>query len=247
MRRVLSLVLVSLASGAATSYGQAMASPASSGQQVALDRVVAVVNGQVLLQSDVDAEMSFAALEPGEGGDTARKAMSRLVDRVLILQQMNEQQVVPKISDADLEKSLMEQRTHLSDCGNYSCTSEQGWEAFLKAHDLTNQEVVEHWRERLEILRFIDQRYRSGIRISPASIADYYAKSVVPAFAQQDKTAPPLKSLAARIQEVLLQQQVNGMTQSWLNGLRQEGNLRVVDPEYASAVKEGSGSRAGEE
>jgi len=247
MRRFLKLVLVLLASGAATGYGQAMASPASSGQQMVLDRVVAVVNGQVLLQSDVDAEMNFAALEPGEGGDTPQKAMSRLVDRVLILQQMNEQQVVPKISDVDLEKSLMEQRAHLSGCGNYSCTSEEGWNAFLRAHDLTNQEVIEHWRERLEILRFIDQRYRSGIRISPASVADYYAKSVVPAFAQQDKTAPPLKSLSARIQEVLLQQQVTGMTQSWLNGLRQEGNLRIVDPEYASAVKSGSGSRTGGE
>ena len=247
MRRFLRLVLVLLASGAATSYGQAMASPASSGQLLVLDRVVAVVNGQVLLQSDVDAEMNFAALEPGEGRDTPQQAMSRLVDRVLILQQMNEQQVVPKISDADLEKSLMEQRAHLSGCGNYSCTSDQGWQAFLRAHDLTNQEVIEHWRERLAILRFVDQRFRTGIRVSPASIADYYAKSVVPAFAQQDKTAPPLKGVSARIREVLLQQQMNGMTQNWLNSLRQEGNLRIVDQEYASAVKPGTGSRTGEE
>lgn len=247
MSRTLVVVLMALTLGAATGYGQAVGSPASSGKQVLLDRVVAVVNGQVLLQSDVNAEMNFAALEPAEGQDTPQEAMNRLVDRVLILQQMNEQQVNPNISNAEVEKSLMEQRAHLSGCGSYSCTSEEGWNAFLRAHDLTNREVVDHWRERMAILRFVDQRFRSGIRISPASVADYYAKSVVPAFARQDKAAPPLQSLSARIQEVLLQQQMNGLMQNWLNGLRQEGTLRIVDPEYASAAKPGPGPKIGEE
>lgn len=96
----------------------------------------------------------------------------------------------------------------------------------------------------MAILRFVDQRFRSGIRISPASVADYYAKSVVPAFAQKHEPAPPLKVVSARIQELLLQQQMNGMLQNLLSNLRDEGNLQILDPEYASVVKPASGSNS---
>lgn len=247
MKRIFEFAMIALALGAATSYGQTTPSRASGGQPVVLDRVVAVINRQVLLQSDVDAEMHFAALEPlqpGESEDTPERAMSRLIDRVLLLQQMTEQQVDPNISDADVEKSLKEQQAHLSGCGKYSCSTEEGWNAFLAAHDLTNQEVIDHWRERMAILRFIDLRFRSGIRISPASVGDYYAKSVVPAFAQKHEPAPPLKVVSARIQELLLQKQMNGMLQNLLNNLREEGNMQILDPEYASAVKADSGSNS---
>jgi peptidyl-prolyl cis-trans isomerase SurA len=245
MRRVFAVVMIALALGAATSYGQTAPVATSRARPVVLDRVVAVINRQVLLQSDVDAEMHFAALEPlqaGESEDTPLKAINRLIDRVLLLQQMNEQQFNPNISDADVEKSLLEQRAHLSGFGKYSCLTEEGWNAFLAAHDLTNQEVVDHWRERMAILRFVDQRFRSGIRISQASVADYYATSVVPGFAQKNEAAPPLKALYARIQELLLQKQMNGMLQTLLNNLRDESNVQIVDPEYASAVKPASGT-----
>lgn len=248
MKRIFEFAMIALALGTATSYGQTTPSPASGGQPVVLDRVVAVINRQVLLQSDVDVEMHFAALEPlepGETEDTPQRAMSRLIDRVLILQQMDEQQFNPDISDAEVEKSLKEQRGHLSGCGKYSCAIAEGWNALLAAHDLTNQEVVEHWRERMAILRFIDLRFRSGIRISPASVADYYAKSVVPAFAQKNQAAPALKVVSARIQELLVQKQMNGMLQTLLNNLREEGNVQILDPEYASAVKPDSGSNSG--
>jgi peptidyl-prolyl cis-trans isomerase SurA len=248
MRGVFAVAMIALAAAGGSGYAQTSPVAASSGRPVVLDRVVAVINRKVLLQSDVDAEMHFAALEPlqpGESEDTPQRAMSRLIDRVLLLQQMNVQQFDPKISDAEVEKSLREQRAQLSGCGKYSCLTEEGWNAFLAAHDLTNQEVVDHWRERMAILRFVDQRFRSGIRISPTSVADYYAKSVVPAFAQKHEPAPPLKVVSARIQELLLQQQMNGMLQNLLNNLRDEGNLQILDPEYASVVKPGSGSNSG--
>jgi peptidyl-prolyl cis-trans isomerase SurA len=248
MRGHFAVALTALALGLTNGYCQTPPSSTNSARPVVLDRVVVVINRQVLLQSDVDAEMHFAALEPsqpGESEDTPLKAIGRLIDRVLLLQQMNEQQFNPNISDADVEKSLMEQRVHLSGCGKYSCTSEEGWNAFLTAHDLTNQEVVDHWRERMAILRFVDQRFRSGIRISQASVADYYTKSVIPAFVQKNETAPPLKVLYARIQELLLQKQMNGMLQNLLNDLRQEVNVQIVDPEYGTAVKPDSGTDTG--
>jgi len=239
MRRFFACALV-LLTLSGSGYAQTAASSADGGKFVVLDHVVAVINGQVLLESDVEEEMHFAVLEPFQanaGRDSRLSAMRRLINRSLIEQQMKgQQQFDITISDADVEKSLAELRSHLPQCAKYDCKTDAGWKAFLAANDLTVDEVNGYWKQRLAILRFIDLRFRTGIRISHESIAEYYAKSVVPAFERQHETAPPLESVSARIQEVLLQQQVNGLLQDWLTSLRGEGSVRILDPAYAQAA-----------
>lgn len=250
MKWTTTVLAITLALAGAIGYTQTPDSPANARQFVDLDHVVAVINGDVLLESDVDEEMHFAALEPFQantGDDSRQSAMSRLINRDLIVQQMKEQQQVSvNISDTDVEKSLAELRAHLPACVKYDCTTTKGWNSFLAENDLTNLEVKEHWKQRLAILQFIDQRFRAGIRISHESIDDYYAKSVVPAFEKQHEPAPALNDVSARIQEVLLQQQVNGLLQDWLRSLRDEGSVQILDPAFRPAAG-AAGSNAGEE
>ncbi len=222
---------------------------ANNGKFVVLDHVVAVINGEALLESDIDEEMRYAKLEPfqaNSGRDTRQLALRRLINRALIEQQMKEQQQFSiNISDADVENSLDELRSHLPECAKYDCKTKAGWDAFLATDGLTEKEVAEHWKERLAILRFIDLRFRTGIRIQHESVEDYYAKSVVPAFERQHQQPPPLKDVSARIQELLLQQQVNGLLQDWLRSLRAEGTVRILDPAYATAMDTASDTQEG--
>jgi peptidyl-prolyl cis-trans isomerase SurA len=249
MKRVPVFAVLMLALAGADSCAQT-ASPAND-KPVVLDHVVAVINRKAILQSDVNEEMRFGALEPfrtDAGPDTRQSALRRLINRALIEQQMKEQQQLNfDISDAEVRKSLDDLRSHLPLCVKYDCKTPDGWKAFLAANDLTSDEVTDHWKERMAILRFIDLRFRSGIRIPQDSIADYYEKSVVPVFEREHQAAPPLKDVSARIQEVLLQQQVNGLLQDWLKSLRDEGTVQIIDPAYASAVNATAGSAAGED
>lgn len=255
MRRWLAMAfllpVVAGAMGHAQQTGIAAATAGGGGSFVTLDHVVAVINGDVLLQSDVSEEMHFAALEPFRlraGPDTPQDAMRRLINRSLILQQMQEQQQLNlNITDADVQKSLVNLRSHLPQCIQYDCKTTSGWQAFLSANDLTQSEVEAHWKQRLKILRFIDLRFRTGIRISQKSIGDYYTKTVVPAFEHQGQHAPPLAEVSSRIEEVLLQQQVNGLLQDWLKSLRGEGSVRILDPAYAPATQEHTQSEQNEE
>src|ERR1039458_2403116 len=63
---------------------------ANAGEQVTLDRVVAIVNGDLILESDVDAEERFAEFQPfSEPKPASREELiDRLIDRAVILQQM---------------------------------------------------------------------------------------------------------------------------------------------------------------
>jgi hypothetical protein len=222
---------------------QAPAANNDANQPVVLDRVVAIINGDVLLESDVQEEEQFARLEPiavPGNNDTLRRAARRLINRTLILQQMKEQQQMLNVSDAEVEKQLTEARKHLPACRQYDCATEAGWSAFLKANNLTEQDVVEHWRQRIEILHFIDIRFRAGIRISKQEVADYYQKSIIPGYEKAKEKAPPVETLAPRIQEVLLQQHVNGLLRDWLKTLREEGSVQILDSAYGQSSGDAS-------
>ena len=227
---------------AQTSGAAQAAAAGSPTKPVVLDRVVAIINGDVLLESDVQEELNFAKLEPvgiPSGSDSLRRAARRLINRTLILQQMKEQQQTGiKVTDSDIVKQLAEVRKNLPSCRQYDCKTEAGWKAFLAANNLAEQDVIDHWRQRMEILRFIDIRFRAGIRITKQEVADYYEKSIVPGYARAKEKAPPVETLTPRIQEVLLQQHVNGLLQDWMRTLRQEGSVQILDPAYGQSSGE---------
>jgi peptidyl-prolyl cis-trans isomerase SurA len=224
------------------SFAQVAAAPtdplSGAAKPVVLDRVVAIINGDVLLESDVQEELDFAKLEPvgiPTGSDSLRRAARRLINRTLILQQMKEQQQGFNIPDSDIEKQLEETRKNLPACSAYDCKTEAGWKAFLAGNDLSESDVIDHWRQRMQILRFIDVRFRAGIRISNQEVTDYYQKSIVPSYQKEKQKLPTEETLAPRIREVLLQQHVNELLRDWLQTLRAEGSVQILDPAYGQS------------
>lgn len=202
---------------------------------VQLDHVVASIGSNVILESDVAEEMRFSALEPLRvlpGQNTPDRALRRLIDRTLILQQMKEQQLSTTTRAAVVDQAIERLRKEIPACARFHCNTQQGWQSFLNANGLTLKMVQERWSQRIAILRFIDIRFRAGIRISQEQIDSYYNKVLLPALAKRHDPTPPLSNVSSRIREVLLQQQVSGLFQDWLSSLRDQGNVRIVDPRY---------------
>ena len=80
------------------------------------------------------------------------------------------------------------------------------------------------------LLRFIEFRFRSGIRITDDEIKTYYEKTMLPEYARRKVTPPPLETIKRRIEEVLLQQQVGALLGDWLKSLRAEGSVQILTP-----------------
>lgn len=207
------------------------AASASTTQGVVLDRVVAIVNGDVILESDVDEERRFEQIQPyREAGTFSRdKAIQRLIDRELILQQA-EIEPENKVTDAELNEQLATLRKDIPACKQYNCESDAGWAKYLADHGFTVAEFADRWRKRMELLRFIEARFRAGISISDDQIKNYYEKTMLPEYAQRNVTPPKLETISKRIEEVLLQQQVSNLLQDWLKSLRAQGSVRIMTP-----------------
>lgn len=234
-RRLPLLLAACLPAGAAQSPAPPLGPPPG---PVELDRVVAVVNNQAILASDLSDEMRVAILEPGgdHRADTPEEALDRLISRTLIRQQIrseDEQALLPTAQE--VAARIGELRRELPACVNEGCSTDEGWRAFLAAHGLTGEWVARYLRARMEILRFIEIRFRQGIRIAPEQVEAYYRSTLVPQY-PAGQPAPPLDKVSARIEEILLQQQVTGMFGGWLENLRKQGDIEVLDPSLEGAA-----------
>jgi hypothetical protein len=197
---------------------------------VEVDRVVAVVNGDLILDSDVDQERRFAALLPyGEGGGVYDRdaAVERLINRELILEQIK-LQPHDEISDEAARKDLDALRKDIPACAAYNCQTKAGWDRFLASQGFTEASLLELWKQRMEVLAFIEQRFRMGLRVTPAEIQAYYDGPLAQQFAEQHAQRPPLASISGRLQQIVLEQQVTGLLDDWLKSLRAQGSVVVL-------------------
>jgi peptidyl-prolyl cis-trans isomerase SurA len=199
---------------------------------VQIDRVVAIVNGDLILESDVDEERRFAAFQPYRKSTdmfSRTDAINRLIDRTLILQQ-NGEQAMPAITDAEVTADILDLRKAIFACRPYHCETDAGWQRFLADNGFTDEEFRQRWRDRMITLRFIEQRFRMGIRIEPAEIDQYYQQTLLPEYASRHVSPPKVSAIRDRIQEILLQQRVGRLLDDWLKALRASGDVQIVTP-----------------
>jgi hypothetical protein len=239
----LGAVLAAAAAVAAT-WGQAQ--PAGSSSRM-LDRVVAVVNNQPILWSDIANEVRFAILDP-EANFTAtltpQTALQELISRTLIQQQVRHEDIsASQPNTEEVQARVEEVRKELPACVRMNCATEAGWQNFLSANGLTAAQVEAYLALRLEMIRFIEIRFRQGIRISQQDIEAYYHTKLVPMYAPGTRV-PPLSDVAPRIEEILLEQQVNVLFDTWLDNLRKQGDVEVLDPALETGTKPASGTGA---
>jgi peptidyl-prolyl cis-trans isomerase SurA len=211
--------------------GAATGEKAQLGAGVVLDRVIAVVNGDVILESDVDEERRFEEIQPYRVASnfTRERTIERLVDRSLILQQaaMEPEDVV---SDKELDAQMQTLRKDIPACKQYHCETDEGWQSYVESHGFTVEEFRERWRKRMQLLKFIEVRFRNGIEISDKEIKDYYEETMLPEYAKRNVTPPKLETISNRIEEVLLQQRVGALLEDWLKSLRAQGSVRMITP-----------------
>jgi hypothetical protein len=198
---------------------------------VVVDRLVAVVNGDVILESDIDEERRFEEVQPYRSitSVTRDRIIERLIDRRLILQQaaLEPEDVVP---DKDVDAQIATLRKDIPACKQYHCETDDGWKRYLGDHGFTEEEFHARWLVRMRLLKFIEVRFRNGIRITDAEIKAYYDKTMLPEYAKRNVTPPKLDTIQKRIEEVLLQQEVGALLQDWLKSLRAQGSVRILVP-----------------
>lgn len=204
--------------------------PTEPGEMV--DRVVAIVNGEIVLDSDVNEEKRFEVIQPypnTAGEPTRDQEIERLINRDLILQQAKLQTEI-NVSDEDVASQIAGLRKTLPACKQFGCETDTGWNRFLASHGFGSAAFQHRWHQRMEVLAFINARFGVGTTVSGAQVREFYQSTMLPQYAKAHVKPAPLTSVEGRIRDVLQQQQVSNLLRDWLQSLRAQGSIAVLHP-----------------
>ena len=202
-----------------------------------IDRIVATVNGHVVLQSDWEDALRYEAFLNGRTLDRLsskerKAALDRLIDQELLREQMratDSQYVSPEA----VNKRIEEVRNQYP-----GADTDAGWRAALAGYGLSEEGLKRHISAQLDLMRLVDSRLRPTVSIDSKSIESYYNQELLPQLRQSGAKDVALAEVTPRIKEVLTQQKMNQLLNAWLQ------DLRAVSEIHTQALVPDSGARA---
>ena len=173
-----------------------------------IDRMVAIVNGNVVTQSDVeqyrDLERAFGDSVP----DETDALLGKLIEGMLIREQVDQFPGI-QITDERLE-------AYMGTVGD--------------ARSLPPATLRNAVRARLRRLRFIDLRFGQFIQPTDLEIADYYEAVFVPEARNQGLSPlPELDAVRDLIRTNVVTERINQEMSAWVESLLRRSEIEVVE------------------
>jgi peptidyl-prolyl cis-trans isomerase SurA len=192
-----------------------------------VDRMVAVVNGRVILESELDQAARVEFLLQGKPiaslsqADRAA-ALERLIERSLLDQQI--------VNRAMLDPTPQELAARVTEvrAGIPAAATDDQWKAVLASYGLTQQDLEEQLTDQVRILRFIDLRFRGLVRVDKDAIDTYYQEKFLPEVRKRNAPEPSLAEVSGKIEQILVEQRIDEMLNSWLKTLRSQAHIEKM-------------------
>ncbi len=222
MKRLLTAIFViTLAQGARAQ------TPAAGGGEV-VDRMVAVVNGgELITYSDLLWQL---ALQPGAPLDSPRLedlrlVLRRLIDQRLVLQEAHK---LPHVhaNEEELKKAEAELANRFP--------SRQEFQSRLERTGLTAAQLREIVHERIDMMKYLDFRFRSFTIVTPQEVEAFYRDVFVPRRRRQSpgSIVPTLAEATAQIQSELAEGKIESDIDRFLEEARAAAEITILDKSF---------------
>ncbi|HVP65295.1 MAG TPA: hypothetical protein VMT82_10375 [candidate division Zixibacteria bacterium] len=212
MRRVLQLVLL-----------LAVASLVVSAAEV-VERIVATVNKHPIMQTDLEDEMRFEALQQAGpvaalNSEAARGGLDRLIEQELVREQM--------LNVADPPAEKVAARVKEIRALYPQATTDESWRVVLKHYELTSGDVDRLVAAQLQMMSFIELRLRPSIRVHRREVETYYRDKFAPELRAEGHEPDPLPKVYSRIEDLLIEQKLGETMTNWMNTLRTQSDIQL--------------------
>ena len=204
-----------------------------------IDRIVATVNGHVILQSDWEDAVRFEAFVEGRPlshvtDQDRSRALDRLIDQELLREQ-------PQGADTQ-QPSANEVKKRIQEIQTQQAATQPNWSAALAGYGFDEKQFEARIAHDLSVLRQVEARLLPSVQIDAQSIQSYYREKFLPQLHSAGAQDVPLAEVSARIREILTQEKVNQLFTSWLQSLRAESKIRTAVAASSPPAAGGQGS-----
>lgn len=186
--------------------------------QAVVDRIVAKVENDIILESDVRKLARYQLFIDGKSQSDA-EILDRLIDQWIVRSEAGVARF-PQPSGDQVQRSLERLKRSFS--------SPEIYEERQKQSGLSDQEIQEFLAAQLYLSNYLDSRFRPSIQISEQDIEEFYRDRVLPRAASRGQTPPTLDNARDFIQEALVQRAVNEQADRWLKESRTRVRIEIV-------------------
>lgn len=197
-----------------------------SGRAEVIDRIVATVNGHIILLSDWEDSLRFEAFSKGLPLDRMteeerKSALDRLIDQELLREQMRAADIQPASAE-EVTQRVEEIRKQFPEA-----ETEWGWRAVLDRYRLSEESLKSRVATELDLMRMVDARLRPAVTVDSKSIESYYNQELLPQLRQSGAQKVPLAEVTPKIKELLTQKKISQLLITWLKDLRAGSEIRA--------------------
>ncbi|HUL17149.1 MAG TPA: hypothetical protein VLV88_14215 [Terriglobales bacterium] len=183
--------------------------------QKVIDRIVAKVEDDIILWSDIQELADYQKLIEGKA-ESDQELLERLIDQWIVRKEA-ETARFPQPSEADINRSLQRLKK--------SFATEEDYEERRNQAGLTEAEVRHFVTLQLYLSNYLDSRFRPLIHVDQKAIEKFYEDRVVPRAKARGQAPPTIESASDYIQEALVQQGINEQSDRWLKESRDRLNV----------------------
>jgi hypothetical protein len=215
MRHAIFIFAVLLATAGTPRAFSGAAPPLQSTRVV--DRIVARIEGDIILQSQVRELGAFQQLIDGhlESDD---KLLQELIEQWIVETEATASHF-PQPAKSEVDRELLRIGQQFPSPEKYaSRLNELGLSAAQVQELLTRQIYVE---------RYVDYKFRPSVQVEPADIDAYYQKELLPDLAKSNQTAPLRAEVEDQIREVLVQRGISDQTAKWLDDTKSRLKIEI--------------------
>jgi parvulin-like peptidyl-prolyl isomerase len=198
--------------------GVASAVPQQQGRVV--DRIVARVEGDVILLSQVRELAAFQRLVDGRA-ESDDRLLSELVEQWIVQAEANTSHF-PQPSGSEVDREM----ARLS--GRF--TTPEAYTAKLRELGLSATAVRRMLTQQIFLTRYLDYKFRPSVQIEPSQVHTYYQKELLPELAKKHQPVPPETAVEAQIRELLIQREITNRTAKWLDETKGRLRIEIMPP-----------------
>lgn len=185
---------------------------------VIIDKIAAIVNEDVITQSELDA---MEKLDLRLSGLPRRDSiLQERIDHHLALQQLKTQPPV-LLSDEELQSAFNSFEIRRG--------GDEQLMVFLTSIGMNREDLIQEIRNQLSVRKFIRDRFRPFVNITIEDAEDYYEKVYKPAGEMLAKDVPPFAEVFGEIQNLMVESKVQDHLAEWLQNLRKQARINVKD------------------
>jgi hypothetical protein len=197
---------------------------ASTGEVI--DRIVATVNGHIILLSDWEDSLCYEAFSSGRPvdrmtADDRKSALDHLIDQELLREQLKDSDI-QHASPEEVAQRVVEIRKQYAEA-----ETELGWHRLLDSYRLNEESLRSRVAAELDLMRLVDARLRPSVTVDSNSIESYYNQELLPQLRQSGGQTVPLVEVTAKIRELLTQKKISQLLTAWLQDLRAGSEIRA--------------------